>query len=68
VLERKESGCRPFSEVQNYIRDNHKDQRMAQAQRKYLDEHLKNARIWTVYTGRISVAELLEKVPNTQQR
>jgi hypothetical protein len=68
VLERKEAGCQPFSEVQNDIREKLKDQRMAKAQREYLDELRKNARIWTVYTGRISVAELFDTVPNTQQR
>ena len=38
VLERKEAGCRPFSEVQNDIRDKLKDERMAVAQRKYIAE------------------------------
>lgn len=68
VLERKEAGCKPFSEVQNDIREKLKNERMAKAQREYIDELRKNARIWTVYTGRISVAELFDKVPNTQQR
>ena len=36
VLERTEAGCRPFSEVQNDIREKLKDQRMLVAQRKYM--------------------------------
>jgi hypothetical protein len=59
VLERKEAGCRPFSEVQNDIRDKLKDERMAAAQRKYLTKLRKNAKIWTVYTGNVSVETLM---------
>jgi len=59
VLERKEAGCRPFSEVQNDIRDKLKDERMADAQRKYITKLRKNAKIWTVYTGNVSVETLM---------
>lgn len=68
VLERKEGGCKPFSEVQNDIRDKLKQQRMAAAQKKYIAELRKNAKIWTVYTGNVSVEELFAKVPNTTRR
>ncbi len=68
VLERTEAGCRPFTEVQNDIRDKLKDERMAAAQRKYLDKLRKEARIWTTYTGDVSVAQLMDEVPNTQKR
>ena len=62
VLERKEAGCRPFSEVQNDIRDKLKDERMAEAQRKYITKLRKDAKIWTVYTGNVSVETLMDKV------
>jgi hypothetical protein len=69
VLERKEAGCRPFSEVQNDIRDKLKDQRMSIAQRKYIDELRRDAKIWTVYTGNVSVETLMGKAPgDTRQR
>lgn len=68
VLERKEGGCKPFSEVQNDIRDKLKQQRMSVAQKKYIAELRKNAKIWTVYTGNVSVEELFAKVPNTTRR
>lgn len=67
VLERKEGGCKPFSDVQNDIRDKLKNQRMAAAQRKYIDELRKGAKIWTVYTGNISVEELFKMVPNSRK-
>jgi hypothetical protein len=68
VLERKEGGCRPFSEVQNDIRDKLKQQRMSAAQKKYIAELRREAKIWTIYTGNISVEELFAKVPNTTRR
>lgn len=68
VLERAEAGCRPFSEVQNDIRDKLKDERMLIAQRKYLAEMRKKAKIWTVYTGDISAEMLMAKAGRTQQR
>lgn len=68
VLERKEGGCKPFSDVQNDIREKLKVQRMAAAQRKYIDQLRKEAKLWTVYTGTISVEELMAKVPNTTRR
>lgn len=68
VLERKEGGCKPFSEVQNDIRDKLKQQRMAAAQKKYIAELRKNAKIWTTYTGNVSVEELFAQVPNTTRR
>lgn len=64
VLERKEAGCRPFSEVQNDIRDKLKDERMAEAQRKYLTKLRKTAKIWTVYTGNVSAETLMAQPPS----
>jgi hypothetical protein len=69
VLERKEAGCRPFTEVQNDIREKLKDERMSIAQRKYIDDLRKDAKIWTVYTGNVSVETLMGKAPgDTRQR
>lgn len=61
VLERTEAGCRPFSEVQNDIRDKLKDERMGIAQRKYIADLRKNTKIWTVYTGDVSVETLMSR-------
>lgn len=68
VLERKEAGCRPFSEVQNDIREKLKDQRMQEAQQKYIADLRKNAKIWTIYSGNISAEMLLAKVPDGKQQ
>lgn len=69
VLERKEAGCRPFTEVQNDIREKLKNQRMAAAQRKYLADLRHDAKIWTIYTGNVSAETLMGNVPGqTRQR
>ncbi len=69
MLERKEAGCQPFTEVQNDIRDKLKDERMAVAQRKYIADLREDAKIWTVYTGNVSVETLMAQVPgDTRQR
>jgi hypothetical protein len=68
VLERKEAGCRPFSEVQNDIREKLKDQRMEEAQKKYIAELRKNAKIWTLYTGNVSVETLMARPPDGNQQ
>jgi len=68
VLERKEAGCRPFSEVQNDIREKLKDRRMQEAQNKYIDDLRKNAKIWTIYTGNVSVDTLMGQRPDGAQQ
>jgi hypothetical protein len=68
VLERKEAGCRPFTEVQNDIREKLKDQRMKVAQDKYIDGLRKGAKIWTIYTGNVSMETLIGKAPDQPQR
>jgi hypothetical protein len=68
VLERKEAGCRPFSEVQNDIRDKLKEERMAEAQRKYISKLRKDAKIWTVYTGNVSVETLMGQPPGDTRK
>jgi len=69
VLERKQAGCRPFSEVQNDIREKLKDQRMEAAQIKYIADLRRDAKIWTVYTGNVSAEVLMGRPPDdTRQR
>lgn len=68
VLERTEAGCRPFSEVQNDIREKLKDERMLIAQRKYLAELRKRAKIWTVFTGDVAAETLMAQRGGPQRR
>ena len=69
VLEHKAAGRKPFTEVQNDIRDKLKDERFRVAVEKYLDELRRDARIWTVYTGPVSADVLLGRPPgDTRQR
>ncbi len=69
VVEREEAGCTPFTEVQPQIRDKLKEERFRAKVDEYLAELHKNARIWTVYTGNVSVDYLMGRAPGeTQQR
>jgi hypothetical protein len=69
VLERKEAGRRPFTEVQGEIRERLKEERFQAEVKEYLSELRRNARIWTVYTGDVSADVLLGRKPDqTQQR
>lgn len=68
VLERTEAGCRPFSEVQNDIREKLKDERMLVAQRKYLADLRKRAKVWTAYTGDVSAETLMAQVGGNRRR
>jgi parvulin-like peptidyl-prolyl isomerase len=62
VLERKEAGRTPFTEVQNEIRERIKEQRFNAAVESYLSKLRKRAKIWTVYTGEISYEQLMLSV------
>jgi hypothetical protein len=68
VLERRQAGCRPFSEVQNDIREKLKDERMKVAQDKYIANLRKNAKIWTIYTGNVSAEVLMGRPPDGAKR
>jgi hypothetical protein len=69
VLERKEAGRRPFTEVQGEIRDALKQQRLRAEMGAYLAELRSRARIWTVFTGPVSADVLVGRKPGqTQQR
>ena len=54
VLERKEAGRKPFTEVQPDIRDKLKDERFQAGIGKYLAKLRRDARIWTAFTGNMS--------------
>jgi hypothetical protein len=63
VLERREAGRKPFTDVQNKIRDQLKEERFHQGVEKYLAELHKDARIWTIYTGPVAAEVLLASSP-----
>jgi PPIC-type PPIASE domain len=69
VLERKEAGRKPFTEVQADIRDKLKEERFQVAVTTYLDKIRGDARIWTLHNGNVPADVLLGKPPGeTQQR
>jgi hypothetical protein len=69
VIERKQAGRKPFTEVQNDIREKLKDERFRSAVEEYITQLRQDARIWTVYTGPVSAEVLLGSAPNeTRQR
>jgi acyl-CoA thioesterase len=69
VLERKEAGRRPFTEVQGEIRERLKEERFQAGVTEYLGKLRREARIWTVYAGNTSADVLLGRKPEeTQQR
>jgi parvulin-like peptidyl-prolyl isomerase len=68
VLERKEAGRKPFTEVQVKIRETLKDERLHVAQEKYLAELREQASIETIFTGRISADELAGRTPGAVKR
>jgi hypothetical protein len=69
VLERKEAGRKPFTDVQADIRDRLKEKRYSKEAVKYLTKLRSDARVWTVYTGNVSTDVLLgRKADETQKR
>jgi hypothetical protein len=69
VLERKEAGRKPFTEVQGDIRDALKEQRLRAEMGAYIAQLRSQARIWTVFTGPVSADVLVgRKSGQTQQR
>jgi parvulin-like peptidyl-prolyl isomerase len=67
VLERKEAGREPFSEVQGKIREKLKDERFRAAIEHYLARLRREARIWTAFTGNVSADELQGRKPDQTQ-
>ncbi len=68
VLERKEAGRRPFTEVQGEIRDRLKEQRFQAGVEQYLGKLRRDARIWTAFTGNVSADVLLGRKPDAMQQ
>lgn len=69
VLERKEAGRTPFTEVQVKIREAIIDARTKRAFEERLKKLRQSARIWTVYDGEVSAAEYAAaKEKQEQQR
>jgi len=68
VLERKEAGREPFTEVQGKIRDKLKEERFEQGVEQYLSRLRRDASIWTAYTGKVSADVLLGRTPEETQR
>ena len=67
VLERKEAGRKPFTDVQADIRDRLKEQRYQKEAVKYLTKLRQDARIWTAFTGNVSAEVLLGRKPDDKQ-
>jgi hypothetical protein len=64
VLERKEAGRKPYTDVQIDIREKLKDERMQVEVEKYLTRLRSEARIWTVFTGHVSAESLISDKPS----
>jgi hypothetical protein len=67
VLERKEAGREPFTEVQGKIREKLKQERFQAAVEQYLSKLRRDARIWTAFTGNVSADVLLGRKPGETQ-
>jgi hypothetical protein len=68
VLERREAGRKPFTDVQGEIRDALKEQRMRAEMEEYLVELRRRARVWTVFTGNTTAEALMRKPDEGQRR
>lgn len=68
VLERKEAGRKPYTDVQADIRDKLKEQRFQAEVEKYLTKLRGEARIWTAFTGDVSADVLLGRAPEDTKK
>jgi len=68
VLERRQAGRRPFTEVQAEIRQRLNELRLQAGIEQYLSKLRRDARIWTVFTGPVSAEALLGRKPEENQR
>ena len=68
VLERKQAGRTPFTEVQADIVADIKEERFRAAVDGYLAKLRRNARVWSIYTGDTSVERLAQPPVATQTR
>jgi parvulin-like peptidyl-prolyl isomerase len=67
VLERKEAGRKPFTEVQGEIREKLKEQRFQTAVAAYLGKRRRDARVWTASTGNVSADVLMSRAQSATQ-
>jgi parvulin-like peptidyl-prolyl isomerase len=67
VLERREAGRRPFTDVQVEIREALKEERMRAELEVYLSKLRRDARVWTVFTGNTTADVLMGKRPDETQ-
>jgi parvulin-like peptidyl-prolyl isomerase len=67
VLERREAGRKPFTDVQIEIRESLKEERVRAEMEKYLTKLRKDARIWTAFTGNTSAEALMARKPGSDQ-
>lgn len=68
VLERKEAGRKPYTDVQADIRDKLKEQRFQVEVEKYLAKLRGDARIWTAFTGDVSADVLMGRAPEDTKK
>jgi hypothetical protein len=67
VLERKEAGRRPFTEVQGEIQEKLKEARFDAGVAQYIERLRQNARIWTAEAGNVSADVLLGRAQGQTQ-
>ncbi|MEX2171997.1 MAG: peptidylprolyl isomerase [Pirellulales bacterium] len=68
VLERKDAGRTPFTEVQAAITEKVVDQRFNAAAKEKIDTIRAEARIWTVYTGQTTATALFTRPSDTVRK
>jgi parvulin-like peptidyl-prolyl isomerase len=68
VLERRDAGRKPFTDVQGEIREALKEQRMRAEMEAYLVKLRRDARVWTVFTGHTTAEALMRKPDEAQRR
>jgi parvulin-like peptidyl-prolyl isomerase len=68
VLERREAGRKPFTDVQANIRDKLKEKRFQVEAEKYIAKLRQDARIWTAFTGNTTAEALLRRPDESKQR
>lgn len=67
VLDRKEAGREPFTEVQVKIREKLKEERFQAEIEQYLARLRREARVWTAFTGNVSADVLQGREPGKTQ-
>jgi hypothetical protein len=68
VLERKDAGRTPFTEVQQSITEKVVDERMNAAGKEKIDKIRAEARIWTIYDGQTTATALFNRPKESARR